>query len=410
MHRRASQISAPENRTAVSAGRGTLGFAAALQNQGITLDLPAGLAIPTWPTSHSPQSPATAPFGLHQASHRGRGQPSNRRAARMIRDLMQPSPLMLADIAIQWSNAGNADNSAALHARWNSFSSEDGAQVFGEFLVKLTGTVNADNAAFKTQTAELLAQLDSDPALRQQVFAISVDSTTACEDRVSLAFVTMLAAARAAKFRQTTFASDADAVTMQRQFHRLELLHDLAHTIVNETHNSNEELETHLHLLTRHVDALQLTGAVPKMQMRWDTCSQVSSERDATVAPTIKQQENAQFTRWLSHSPSWLDYIERDDKPRFDAMHDARDTLFEQQFAPRLAVRLSETGLNQREDPAAWVDAERALGKVVATEITDEVHAALTTDFLTARGNAHLLEPFWPTPVVDEAAPTTRST
>lgn len=409
MHRRASQIAAPESRTAGSTGRGTQGFAAMIQTQGLALELPPGLAVPTWPTSRSPESQGAPPFGLHQISHRGRGQPSNRRTARMIRDLMQPSPLMLADIATQWSNVGDADNNAELHARWNSFSREGGAQVFSEFLVKLTGTINADNAAFKKQTANLLTQLVDDPALRQQVFAISVDSTTACEDRVSLAFVTMLAAARAAKFRHTTFASDADAVTMQRQFHRLDLLHALARTIVNETHNTNEELETHLHLLTRHVDALQLTGTVPDMQMRWDTCSQVSPARDAAVAPTIKRQENEHFARWLSHSPSWLDYIEREDKARFDAMHEARAALFEQQFQSRLDTRLNETGLNQRDDPAAWADAERAFGKIVAEEITDQLHAGLSIDFLTARGNAHLLEPFWPAAASDEAALTTHS-
>lgn len=401
MHRGATQIAAPMFRSTESGGRGNLGFAAMVQSQGMAVSLPPALSMPSWNDS-APSSPDgdsnSAPFRSHRPLRGGRAQPSNRRTARVIRDLMQPSPLMLADIATQWSNVGDTERAAALHARWNNFSTENGAQVFSEFLIKLTGTVNADNGPFKQQTADLLAQLDSDPVLRQHVFAISVDASSACEDRVSLAFVTMLAAARAAKFRQTTFASDADAIAIQRQFHRLDLLHDLAHTIVTETRNGEEELETHLHLLTKHVGALQLAGTVPEMDMRWDSCSAVSVERDAEVVPTIKRRENEQFARWLSRSPSWLDYIEHEDKAHFDAMHEARDTLFEQQFQARLDIRLAATGVNQTNDPTAWADAERGLGKVVSNELIDEVHLALTIDFLTARSNGHLLAPYWPEP------------
>ena len=323
---------------------------------------------------------------------------TNHRRARQIGDTLESPTAALADNVIQWLSAKGSTETAATHARWREIASEGGALAFNNFFARLTSpdTVNADNPAFRQQTSALLTQVGDDPVLRQQVFAISVSATTSCEDRVSQVFVTMLAAARAARFNQTHFASDTDAVSMQRQFHRLALLHDLAHTIVTETGNAKEEIETHLHLLLKHVDALALADMIPPMALRFAACASVSAERDATIVPTIKQQENHQFAQWLAQSPSWLGYIERQEKPRFDAASDARDSAFEEQFQSRLDAHLASTGLDKVSDPNAWSDAERVAGKVITSEIMDEVYGALTKDFLAARNGEHLLDAYWP--------------
>lgn len=332
--------------------------------------------------------------------------PPGLRPPRLIREHLQYAPTSLEHIVASWNTAHTVEALATLQSQWHDISAEDGAHTFGEFLVRLNENINAKNLAFRQQTSDLLDQIGNDPALRQQVFAISVEATTSCEDRVSHAMVMMQTAARAAHFKQTSFATDAQAVLVQRQFHRLDLLHDMARTIVDETGNGEEELETHLHLLIRHVDALELNGSVPAMEMYFDGCSDVSDERSATIPAEIKQLENEKFAEWLAHSPSWLDYIARTDKARFDYAQDARDTLFDTEFQQRLDARLGDTGLNKNLDPATWADAERVLGKAVSEQMINEINTGLTKDFLAARGNLQLLEKYWPD---DECSVTTRA-
>ncbi len=381
------------------------GFSAMLRRQGMPINLPPPLNLSGAPelpppTRHSPAQRFPAPG---DAMRRGRALafdesviPPGLRPPRLIRDAMRYPTMTLEDSVASWTTTCSSEALAVLQVRWRDISAEDGALTFGDFLAKLNKNINADNLPFRQQTAELLEQLSNDSALRQQVFAISVEATTSCEDRVSHAMVMMQTAARAAKFRQTEFASDADALLVQRQFHRLDLLHDTARAIVEETGNGLEELETHLHLLIRHVDALALTGVVPAMDMRWNVCSHVSDERSAMIPAEIKHQENEEFAGWLTHSPSWLDYIARTDKARFDTAQYARDTLFDTAFQPRLDARLAETGLDKEAEPAVWADAERVLGKAVSEEMIDEINVGLTKEFLAARGNLHLVDRFWP--------------
>ena len=306
------------------------------------------------------------------------------------------SPIPLEESVADWCTTDSSEALAALQSRWRTISAEDGAAVFGEFLVKLNGdNINAGSKLFRQQTADLLDQIGNDPELRKQVFDISVGATAECEDLVSHTMVIIQTAVRADRFKKTVFATDAEAVLVQRQFHRLDLLHELAQKIVDESNNKKEAIETHLHVMTRHVEALKLTELVPAIAMRWDMCSKVSPERSAEIPGEIKWQENERFAGWLAHSPSWLDYIARNDKPRFDSSQDARDTLFETEFQQRLDTRLGATGLNKN-DAEIWADAERTLGKAVSVEMLDEVNTRLTRDFLVARGNPNLLNKYWP--------------
>lgn len=400
-------IAAPENLSPVRAS------AAALRAWGTPLTLPPEVDLGASPGTAgiSPRG-AVLSFVAPRQIHRRRRAlafdeshvPPTLIRTRQIRDLLQEIPRPQQDTAVpleesvaSWNTTINSEALATLQSRWSAFSAEDGATSFGRFLVKLNNeNMNAESKLFRQQTADLLDQMSNDPQLRQQVFAISVEATTSCQDRVSHAMVMMQGAARTARFMQTEFAGDAGAVLVQRQFHRLDLLHNLAQTIVKETGNGGEELETHLHLLIRHVDALKLTDAVPSMAMFYDGCSRIDGERSAKIPAEIKGQENDKFSGWLMHSPSWLDYIARIDKPRFDAAQEARDTLFETEFQQRLDARLVNTGLNKEDEPAIWADAERGLGTAVHKEMVDEINTGMTRDFLTARGNLHLLDKYWP--------------
>ena len=381
------------------------GFSAMLRSPSAPINLPPRVDLNIAPPSpgEPPHTPVQRSPASSQRFRRGRVLafdesqiPAGLRPPRLIRDSMRYAPMALEEIVASWCPTGNSDALTTLQERWRIISTEDGARTFGKFLAKLNKNINTDNLSFRRQTAELLDQLSKDDALRQQVFAISVESTTSCEDRVSHTMVLMQTAARAASFKQTDFATDAQALQVQRQFHRLALLHDIARTIVDETGNGDEELETHLHLLIRHVDALELNGSVPAMDMRFDICSRISEPRSATVPAEIKRQENEQFAGWLAHSPSWLDYIARTDQTRFDTAQKARDTLFETGFQERLDARLADAGLHKADEPAVWDDAELLLGKAVFKEMIDEINSRLTKDFLAARDALHLLEKYWP--------------
>lgn len=301
---------------------------------------------------------------------------------------------------------GKTGEYASMTSRWCEIDKEDGAQAFGAFLVKLRDTVNANNPDVRRLTMELVRQITDDPALREQVFAISVGATDTCEDRVSHTLLQMRAAALASTFRQTHFDGDHAALSVQRQFVRLELLHELAKVIVGETGNSKEHLETDLYLPMKHAQALNLNDMVPSMDMRWAMCARVTPERDATVVATIKRQENDEFVRRLSNADSWLDYVRRHNQPLYDASREQLIDLFDEPYRAELDARLNATGLNKNSNPAAWSDAERILGKVVSDEFTDRINQVLTRDFLDLRGALYLLDSVWPE---EECVPKTSS-
>ena len=351
--------------------------------------------------------PRVMPIGVAnpmQARHRI---PVTRHLPRVFRDEMQEMQGRSAlppvgDIVASLIGASTPISNAALAARWHDIGNEDGAAAFGAFLIQLRDTVNADNPEVRRVTVELVKQLTDDPALRAQIFAISVGATETCEDRVSHTLLMMLSTARAATFTQTPFTCDHEAIAVQRQFHRLELLHKLAEDIVGETHNGKEHLETDHYLQVKHGAALKLDGLVPKMDMRWDMCARVTPERDATIVATIKRQENDQFARWLSHSPSWMDYMRVHFETIVDKSREALTEAFDQPFRDRLDEQLRATGLDKAADPAAWSDAERILGKVLSDALTERFNRDLTHDFLDLRGVLYLLQNQWPE---EECAP-----
>ena len=312
-----------------------------------------------------------------------------------FQDDVQEAPA-IADVIAPWIDNNNAGSHSALMTRWQEIAHEDGAEAFSTFLIRLRETVNADNPHVRQTAMELVKQLSDDPVLRQQIFAISVGATESCEDRVSHTLLMMVAAARAANFSQTHFDYDHQAISVQRQFHRLALLHTLAEEIVGETGNGKEHIETDHYLKVNHADALHLSGLVPTMAMRWATFAKVTPARDDTVVPTIKRQENAEFAQWLAHSPSWLGYVHTQVPPLFDASREKLAEALDQPFQARLDEQLRATGLNKTTDSAAWNDAERILGKTISDQIVDQFNQKLTHDFLDLRGARHLLQPHWP--------------
>lgn len=322
-------------------------------------------------------------------------------------ELHSPHPPLIAPEApvAQLFASDHGDNTEAyalLKTRWCDIGKEDGAREFGAFLVKLRDTVNADNPDVRQLTMELVQQITDDPVLREQVFANSIGATETCEDRVSHTLLQMRAAAMASKFRKTHFDDDHAALLVQRQFIRLEFLHELAEDIVGKTGNGKEQLETDLYLPVKHAPALHLSDMVPRMDMRWAMCARVTPERDAAVVATIKRRENDEFVRRLSHADSWLDYIRRHNQPLYDASRERLIDLFDEPYRAELDARLDATGLKKEADPAAWTDAERTLGKLVSDEFTNRINQILTRDFLDLRGALHLLNNVWPE---EECAP-----
>lgn len=72
--------------------------------------------------------------------------------------------------------------------KWRAFETNTNAEAFSGFLDYLLETQNAKNPGFMAEVSALLMRLADDDALREKAFAITIEATERCEDRVTYTY------------------------------------------------------------------------------------------------------------------------------------------------------------------------------------------------------------------------------
>ncbi|WP_395756394.1 NEL-type E3 ubiquitin ligase domain-containing protein (plasmid) [Edwardsiella ictaluri] len=89
-----------------------------------------------------------------------------------------------------WLTPAEADEEASAK-RWWAIGKEDDAAAFSTFLDRLKKTKNNQATDFHVQIASWISQLAQDDELRAKTFDMATESTSSCEDRVTLAMNNM---------------------------------------------------------------------------------------------------------------------------------------------------------------------------------------------------------------------------
>ena len=288
----------------------------------------------------------------------------------------------LADAVSDWYGEGDKE---AVHKRWSDFANEEEAAAFSKFVDRLRGTVNYGNPQFRQSVTEWLSHLESYPPLRQATFKIAFESTTSCEDRVSLTLNEMKKARLAADVENGQYDKRVpELISLARGMFRLDQLEKIARAKVNSL-SFVDEIEVYLAYQVKLREKLDLPLDTP--DMRFFGVSWVTAEDLNKAEADVKAMEKQDFLHYLSTDwAPWQSVLQRWNQEKYDEAKTKLVEAMDEEFSERLSARLKEAGLENN------ADAQRNAGSQLLKEMTWEINDGLTKEFLSSQGLSHLLE------------------
>ncbi|ELI4024103.1 hypothetical protein Q7225_002598, partial [Staphylococcus pseudintermedius] len=195
-----------------------------------------------------------------------------------------------------WLTPAEADEEASAK-RWWAIGKEDDAAAFSTFLDRLKKTKNNQATDFHVQIASWISQLAQDDELRAKTFDMATESTSSCEDRVTLAMNNMKSVQLVHNAEKGKFDHDIPGlVSAGREMFRLEQLDLIAREKVKKL-RFFDEIEVFLGYQNKLKESLELTGTTEGMQ--FFGASRIT-ELDLKAAEIqVKSAENSQFREWI---------------------------------------------------------------------------------------------------------------
>jgi Leucine-rich repeat (LRR) protein len=296
----------------------------------------------------------------------------------------------LSSAAAAWAPPALPINLANTRSPWKTFGNEHGAIQFAQFLNRLRETVNADEPAFRQGVAQWLKQLENDPKLREDTFAVSVGATETCEDRISLTYNTMRKLSMAAEVSSGKYDQRLpELIGLARGMFRLEQLETIAHettAMLIQEHGAGRVDDVEVYLGYQVMLREPLALPVETSNMAFFACSRLNQHHLDQALARVQQTEQQEFTNYLSTEfLPWQAVIQR---LAPDLYEQAQDQLIEamgDEFTNRLANQLNALGLTNNPD------AEREMGAQVRKQIAQEVYGQLSRDFLASQRMLNLL-------------------
>ena len=306
-------------------------------------------------------------------------------------NLEYDSESKLSEAVATWLESQTPASIEASTRRWDGFAKEPGAGVFANFLNTLHQTPNGKEYVFQHNVAQWLKQLENNPTLRANTFAVGIDATASCRDRISLTYNMMRKLSMATSVSNGQYDKRLpELIRLARGMFRLEELEKIARettAILERQYGKGkiDEIEIYLGYQVKLRDRLALP--VETTDMLYFRSSDMTEEHLDKAEEKVEVAEKREFTHYLSTDfAPWQEVMKRL-APR---LHEkAQNKLIDamgQEFTKRLNTKLKEIGLLN--DP----DAERTVGAEVRTELAQEVYEKLTRDFLASKGMLHLLK------------------
>ncbi|MBI3310116.1 MAG: E3 ubiquitin--protein ligase, partial [Serratia liquefaciens] len=190
---------------------------------------------------------------------------------------------------------------------WMAFEQEECAAPFSRFLDVLRYTENfRKNSDFKAWIAGWLAELADNQALRGNTFFMARESTSSCEDKVTLALHLMQNVRQRHKAENGEFDHKLPAlVAIAREMFRLEKIERIAQHKLKALYGTNQdnknhsvdEVEVYLGYQNRLRVPLELTTMTPIMRF-FEVSSNTESDLQSAEIQ-VKSAENSQFREWI---------------------------------------------------------------------------------------------------------------
>ncbi|WP_395756057.1 NEL-type E3 ubiquitin ligase domain-containing protein (plasmid) [Edwardsiella ictaluri] len=252
-----------------------------------------------------------------------------------------------------WLTPAEADEEASAK-RWWAIGKEDDAAAFSTFLDRLKKTKNNQATDFHVQIASWISQLAQDDELRAKTFDMATESTSSCEDRVTLAMNNMKSVQLVHNAEKGKFDHDIPGlVSAGREMFRLEQLDLIAREKVKKL-RFFDEIEVFLGYQNKLKESLELTGTTEGMQ--FFGASRIT-ELDLKAAEIqVKSAENSQFREWILQWEPLHGVLKRRESKQWQTLIDKKMEDYEGEYQQLSDTELKPAGL------FCDIEAERTIG------------------------------------------------
>lgn len=233
--------------------------------------------------------------------------------------------------------------------RWQAFGREDNAASFSRFLDRLSETENVKKkSGFKAQISTWLTQLAEYNALRGKAFAMAIEATSSCEDRVTLALNQMKSVQLIHNAEKGEYDNHLSGlVSVGREMFRQEKLEQIAREKVK-TMRFVDEIEVYLGYQNKLKKPLELTSVTEHMRF-FDVSYIIKSDLQAAELQ-VKTAENSEFRAWVLQWGPLRSVLKRTEPERWEALsekkisdyNDTYRTLSDRALKPARLVGNSE--------------------------------------------------------------------
>ncbi|MCW2255364.1 hypothetical protein M2263_001455 [Providencia alcalifaciens] len=273
-------------------------------------------------------------------------------------------------------------------SQFSAINCEENSGVFSDFIDRLKVIRSAQNAPlFKKQIAQWLMRLANSAELRKATFAIALDATESCDDRIALTWNNMQQMELIHHIENGQYDNKLPKlVAAGREMFRLEQLEHIAREKVTAA-GLVDEIEVYLGFQTQLRAPLELTTATKKMYF-FDVSG--ITEDDLKVAELrVKSAENHQFPEWLAQWSPWQKLLERTESTLWKKAYDKKIEIYDNAYQNRINTELEVYGLTND------ADAERAIGQKIMQDIDKTIFESLTHSALANKRQASLLNKKW---------------
>ncbi|EKT64595.1 NEL-type E3 ubiquitin ligase domain-containing protein [Providencia burhodogranariea] len=273
-------------------------------------------------------------------------------------------------------------------SKFSTIAREKNTKPFSDFIDRLQDTCSFQrNLKFKQHVAQWLSRLADSPILRETTFAVALEATESCEDRITLAWNDMQKVELIHNIEVGQFDNKLpDLMIAAREMFRLEKLEHIAKEKTSVLHLL-DEIEVYLGFQTQLCIPLRLTNIAK--EMRFFDVSGITKSDLGLAELTVKTAENDHFPEWLAHWSPWQKFVERTEPALWEQAYDKKMNIYENEYQKRINAELDANNLTDD------IDAERALGIKVMHDIDKAIFIPLTLDTLANKKQAALLNKPW---------------
>ena len=261
-------------------------------------------------------------------------------------------------------------------ATWKNFTNEENSQAFADFMNRLHRSTQSN--ALKPSVLLLLSKLVESSPLRMNVFAVTFDATTSCDDRLSLTWNNVQKAVAVHEAESGSYDQNLyQLINIAKELFCLEQLECIASKKVKELVNP-DVIEVYLAYQNRLAESLNLSTA--QGYMFFGRLSGVTQEDLNSAEQIVKNQLKLEFIPWFNCWGPWHAVMSRIASEAFEQAKEQLYEFIEKDYSGQVQNKLSEDTLND------IPDAESIVGKIILKEMEQKIFGRLTQEVLCKHG------------------------